>query len=93
MAALGVENAHNERTKINTCWCIQINEPYLYGYLLVMAIYPSCRNKLTLAENVRHKIVSLIKNHYYISGSPTISTQVVRSLVQTNLQVSNIKTA
>ena len=48
MAASDVENAHNERPKINTCWCIQIKEPYPFGYLLVMAIYPSCRNKLTL---------------------------------------------
>ena len=50
MAASDVENAHNERPKINTCWCIQIKEPYLFGYLLVMAIYPSCRNKLTLVK-------------------------------------------
>ena len=51
MAASDVENAHNERPKINTCWCIQIKEPYLFGYLLVMAIYPSCRNKLTLGDH------------------------------------------
>ncbi|MBT7093161.1 MAG: PQQ-binding-like beta-propeller repeat protein, partial [Bacteroidetes bacterium] len=31
-------------------WCIQINEPYHYVYLLVMAVYHSSRNKLTLGH-------------------------------------------
>ncbi len=48
MIALGVENAHNERPKIKTCWCIQINRTYLYVFLNVMAVYGSSRNKLTL---------------------------------------------
>ena len=57
MAASDVENAHNERPKINTCWCIQIKEPYPFGYLLVMAIYPSCRNKLTLVKNKHFQLL------------------------------------
>lgn len=34
-------------------------------------------------ENIRLELVELIKNYYYISGSPTISTKVVRSLTRT----------
>ncbi len=48
-----VENAHNERLNIKTCWCIQINKLYIYDYLRVMAIYRSSRDKLTL-EYERH---------------------------------------
>ena len=58
MVALGVENAHNERPKIKTCWCIQINKVYLYVSLCVMAFYHSSRNKLTLGYYPTVAIVS-----------------------------------
>ena len=50
MVALGVENAHHERPKIKTCWCIQINKAYLYVFLDLMAFYRPSYDKLTLDE-------------------------------------------
>ena len=43
-----MESAHNERPKINTCWCIQINEAYLHVPLIVIAFLTLSRDKLTL---------------------------------------------
>ena len=48
MVALGVENANNERPKIITCWCIQIDKAYLYVFLDLMAFYRPSYDKLTL---------------------------------------------